>query len=42
MSEVSRCGQCGGELLDTTAGLCPACLLKLGLSGAIPVETAGR
>src|SRR5215472_934040 len=38
MSETSRCPQCGAELPQTQSGLCPACLLKLGLSGAIPSD----
>lgn len=38
MSEPARCPQCGSELLDAQPGLCPACLLKLGLSGAIPIQ----
>ena len=38
MSESSRCPQCGTELPDQTPqGVCPACLLKLGLSGAVPI-----
>ena len=33
MSEAARCSACGTELSETSAqGLCPACLLKLGLS----------
>jgi eukaryotic-like serine/threonine-protein kinase len=36
--EAGRCPQCGTELLDAQEGLCPACLLKLGLSGVIAVE----
>ena len=33
-----RCPQCGADLADGTSAqsLCPQCLLKLGLSGAIP------
>ena len=38
MTEAGRCAQCGTELLDAPPGVCPAYLLKLGLSGAIPVE----
>src|SRR5215472_15167108 len=37
MSESARCPQCGTELPEETPqGLCPTCLLKLGLSGAVP------
>lgn len=38
MSESPRCPECGAELPPGSAGQgpCPACLLKLGLSGAIP------
>ena len=33
MNESGYCTQCGAQLAD---GACPACLLKLGLSGAVP------
>lgn len=37
MIETSRCPQCGAELPEQSPpGICPACLLKLGLSGAVP------
>src|SRR5262249_25246813 len=33
MSDASRCSSCGAELLEVSSqGLCPVCLLKLGLS----------
>src|SRR5262249_21071048 len=33
MSHASRCSSCGAELLEVSSqGLCPVCLLKLGLS----------
>jgi NMD protein affecting ribosome stability and mRNA decay len=34
MSETRRCSACGAELTEPTSlqGLCPACLLRLGLS----------
>ena len=34
MAEAVFCPHCGTELNET--GLCPACLLKLGMSGAVP------
>src|SRR5215471_48661 len=38
MPESARCPQCGTELPEEAPqGLCPTCLLKLGLSGAVPV-----
>src|SRR6516225_8157920 len=38
MSESNRCPQCGVELPEQAPpGVCPACLLKLGLSGAVPM-----
>jgi len=45
MIEASRCPQCGAELPgESPPGVCPACLLKLGLSGAVPAyrETPSR
>lgn len=40
MDERARCTQCGAERsADAPQGLCPACLLKVGLQGA---QTAGR
>src|SRR5712692_10544923 len=46
MSEARRCPQCGTEFSAETSpqGLCPACLLKLGLSdaGGTPVVPAPR
>ena len=36
MDDAARCPECGSELPDHGKGTCPACLLKLGLSGAIP------
>lgn len=40
MNEHARCTQCGAERsADAPQGLCPACLLKVGLQGT---QTAGR
>jgi hypothetical protein len=37
MNDPVQCPQCGAELPeDAPQGLCPGCLLKLGLSGAVP------
>jgi len=38
MGETGRCPQCGGELSQAQSGLCPACLLRLGLSGSMAAE----
>src|SRR5262249_41000602 len=41
MTESARCSSCGAELSQDSApqGLCPACLLKLGLSSTnIPAD----
>ena len=28
MTTTRKCPQCGAEMTETTAGLCPACLMK--------------
>ncbi|MBM4081880.1 MAG: serine/threonine protein kinase, partial [Planctomycetes bacterium] len=43
MTATRKCPQCGAEMTETTAGLCPACLMKQGLAsdtqaGAVTVE----
>lgn len=42
MAEQRRCGQCGGQLpVDAPGGLCPECLLKVGLQTQSNSEPAG-
>jgi len=42
MAEPNRCPQCGGELPDDAPqGLCPQCLMKLGLPTGAEADKAG-
>ncbi len=42
MAQERQCSECGGKLpADTPEGMCPQCLMKLGLPTGVPTEKSG-